>query len=60
MLRFCLFLCVALFPCSRVLFSQTLDDELRQSPAADLAAQSRLQGDAARGAVVFFQHQMAC
>ncbi len=60
MLRFCLILCVALFPCSRVLFSQTLDDELRQSPAAELAAQSRLQGDAARGAVVFFQHQMAC
>lgn len=60
MLRFCLFLCVALFPCSRVASSQTLDDELRQSTAADLAAQSRLQGDAARGAVVFFQHQMAC
>ncbi len=59
-LRFCLILCLAIVPCSRVSFSQTLDDELRQSPAAELAAQSRLQGDAARGAVVFFQHQMAC
>ncbi len=53
-------LCGAIVSCSPVSFSQTLDDELRQVPAADLAAQARLQGDAVRGAVVFFQHQMAC
>ena len=60
MFRSCLMLCVAIVGCSRVSFSQTLDDELRLTPATELAAQSRLQGDAARGAVVFFQHQMAC
>ena len=60
MLRICILLWVAMAPCCTVSFSQTLDDELRQSPATELAAQSRLQGDAARGAVVFFQHQMAC
>ena len=60
MLRACMVLWMALVSCGSVSFSQTLDDELRQVPGADLAAQSRLQGDAARGAVVFFQHQMAC
>ncbi len=60
MLRVCILLWVGFVPCSLAAFSQTLDDELRQSVAADLAAQSRLQGDAVRGAVVFFQHQMAC
>ncbi|MBC7966687.1 MAG: heme-binding protein, partial [Fuerstia sp.] len=60
MLRVCVLLWVAIVPCSLVAFSQTLDDELQQSTTADLAAQSRLQGDSARGAVVFFQHQMAC
>lgn len=40
--------------------AQTLDEDLRQIPAADLAVQARASGDAARGAVVFFQHHMAC
>jgi putative heme-binding domain-containing protein len=40
--------------------AQALDEELRQVPAAELAAQARASGDAARGAVVFFQHYMAC
>jgi putative heme-binding domain-containing protein len=40
--------------------AQTLDEDLRQAPATELAAMARNEGDAARGAVVFFQPQMAC
>ncbi|ADB18904.1 heme-binding protein [Pirellula staleyi DSM 6068] len=40
--------------------AQTLEDDLRQVPAADLAAQAKLEGDAIRGAVLFFQQHMAC
>lgn len=41
-------------------FAQSLDEDLRRVPAQELAAAARNQGDAARGAVVFFQPQMAC
>ncbi|MCE9606135.1 MAG: c-type cytochrome [Planctomycetia bacterium] len=40
--------------------AQTLDDVLRQQPAAELVRLAKAEGDAARGAVVFFQHFMAC
>lgn len=40
--------------------AQTLDDALRQQPAAELVRLAKAEGDAARGAVVFFQHYMAC
>jgi putative heme-binding domain-containing protein len=40
--------------------AQTLEVELQRSPLTALASQAREEGDAARGAVVFFQHHMAC
>jgi putative heme-binding domain-containing protein len=40
--------------------AQSLDEQLRQVPAVDLANAARESGDAARGAVVFFQPYMAC
>jgi len=40
--------------------AQTLEEDLRRSPSAELVALAQRDGDAARGAVVFFQHQMAC
>jgi putative heme-binding domain-containing protein len=40
--------------------AQTLEDQLRQSPLQDLAAESRMQGDAVRGAVLFFQQHILC
>ncbi len=40
--------------------AQMLDEDLRRLPATDLAQAARDSGDAARGAVVFFQHHMAC
>ena len=40
--------------------AQTLNDQLQRMPARELAAQARLNGDAARGAVLFFQQYMAC
>src|SRR5580698_7733568 len=39
---------------------QSLDDDLRKIPAAELAAIAKKDGDPQRGAVVFFQPQMAC
>lgn len=39
---------------------QSLEDDLKRQAPADLAALARSQGDAARGAVVFFQPQMQC
>jgi putative heme-binding domain-containing protein len=39
---------------------QSLESELQQIPFKELAAAAREQGDAARGAVVFFQPHMAC
>jgi putative heme-binding domain-containing protein len=40
--------------------AQSLDVELQQVPIKDLVVAARELGDAARGAVVFFQPQMAC
>jgi putative heme-binding domain-containing protein len=42
------------------LSAQTLDETLRQTPASELAALAKSEGDAARGAVVFFQPHMLC
>ena len=39
---------------------QLLDEELRRLPAAELAALAKTEGDAVRGAVLFFQQHMAC
>ena len=40
--------------------AQSLDEDLRQIPAAELAALAKTEGDAIRGAVLFFQQHMAC
>ncbi|MFM9962614.1 MAG: DUF6797 domain-containing protein [Planctomycetaceae bacterium] len=40
--------------------AQTLDEDLRRVPAAELASLAKTEGDAARGAVLFFQQHMAC
>ncbi|MGE3776119.1 MAG: DUF6797 domain-containing protein, partial [Pirellulaceae bacterium] len=40
--------------------AQSLDEELKRIPASQMAAAAREKGDAARGAVVFFQTHMAC
>jgi len=40
--------------------AQNLDEELRRVPGAELAGLARKDGDAVRGAIVFFQQQMAC
>jgi putative heme-binding domain-containing protein len=42
------------------LSAQSLDEMLRTLPPAELALQAKADGDAARGAIVFFQQQMAC
>ncbi|MFN0017750.1 MAG: DUF6797 domain-containing protein [Pirellulaceae bacterium] len=39
---------------------QTLEEELKRIPAAQLAELAKKDGDAIRGAVVFFQHHLAC
>lgn len=41
-------------------FAQSLDEELRRTPLSELVQAARASGDAARGAVVFFQPYMAC
>lgn len=51
-------LCVVI--CGNALHAQTLDEQLRQLPPAELARQAREFGDAPRGAVVFHQPHMAC
>lgn len=40
--------------------AQMLDDDLRRRPAQELASLARSDGDAVRGAIVFFQPYMAC
>ena len=40
--------------------AQSLEQSLLQTPAAELAELAKADGDAIRGAVVFFQHHMAC
>lgn len=42
------------------LYAQSLDEELRRVPATELVALAKSEGDAVRGAVVFFQPFMAC
>lgn len=40
--------------------AQTLDEDLRREPVAQLVTDAQRNGDAQRGAVVFFQPHMAC
>src|SRR5262245_38364257 len=40
--------------------AQTLDEQLQRSSPNELAQLARQQGDAARGAIVFFQPHLAC
>ncbi len=40
--------------------AQTLDEHLQAIPTAKLASLARTEGDATRGAVLFFQQQLAC
>jgi putative heme-binding domain-containing protein len=42
------------------LVAQTLEAELERMPPAELAALAKAEGDAARGAVVFYGAQLAC
>ncbi len=42
------------------LAAQTLESELQRLPLGELAALARSEGDASRGAVVFFGAQLAC
>src|SRR5436190_407129 len=51
---------VFLFSVAMPLFAQSLEDDLKQIPPAQLAKAAQAEGDAARGAVVFFQQHMAC
>ena len=51
---------IAVAALSVPLTAQTLEAELQQAPGGELAALARREGDAARGAVVFFQPQLAC
>jgi putative heme-binding domain-containing protein len=58
--RVALAISLALFLVPANLPAQSLDEELRQSPVGELVQAARTAGDAARGAVVFFQPHMAC
>ena len=42
------------------LWSQGLQEQLERESAADLAREAMVQGDPQRGAIAFFQPQMAC
>jgi putative heme-binding domain-containing protein len=59
-LRFWVFVCLIVVSGATPGRSQSLDEELRQMRPADLAGMAKRNGDAVRGAVVFFQHHMAC
>ena len=50
----------AVFASRSTLLAQSLDEDLRQRPAKQLADLARTEGDPGRGAVVFFQHYLAC
>src|SRR5262245_57444136 len=41
-------------------WAHSLDDDLQRTPAADLARLAMREGDAIRGAIVFFQPHVAC
>jgi len=45
---------------AQVLFGQTLEKELQAIDPQQLAAEARQQGDAKRGAILFYQPHMAC
>ncbi len=51
---------IFVFALNQSLSAQSLDEQLRALPQAELASHAKAEGDAARGAVVFFQQQMAC
>ncbi len=51
---------LALIATSSPVAAQTLDEDLRRMPARELASLAKSEGDAIRGAVVFFQPHMAC
>lgn len=53
-------LIVSFFHAGAPVFAQTLEEDLLRVPATELAGLARQEGDAVRGAVVFFQHHMAC
>lgn len=50
----------AAFSFSPDCLAQTLDEDLRREPLAQLVTDAQRSGDAQRGAVVFFQPHMAC
>jgi putative heme-binding domain-containing protein len=52
--------CPSLLGLTPIASAQSLEDALRQTPVEDLVTRAKAEGDAARGAVVFFQQQMAC
>jgi hypothetical protein len=56
--RFLTFVLLFIVPCSARAADSTLT--LQQLPIADLAKAVRARGDAARGAVLFFQPFLAC
>lgn len=56
----CVTLLLALGLAPAQLFSQSLENELKSVAASELAAQAQSTGDPQRGAIVFFQQQMAC
>jgi putative heme-binding domain-containing protein len=58
--RFYIVMAVGMLFTTAAVRAQWLEDELRQIPFEKLAASARESGDAARGAVVFFQPHMAC
>jgi putative heme-binding domain-containing protein len=58
--RACALTFVCLIALSAPLAAQTLEEDLQKTPARELATLAKADGDAARGAVVFFQQQMSC
>lgn len=55
-----LIVAIACFACVSRAWGQSLEEELRQTPPRTLATQAQREGDAARGAIVFFQPHLAC
>ncbi len=56
----CAAVLLALFTFASPITAQMLEDELKRTPASELAKLARSDGDAGRGAVLFFQQQMSC
>ncbi len=55
-----LWVALAVLGCTTPSAAQTLEAELQQIPATELAELAQSEGDALRGAIVFFQQHMAC